>query len=117
MAEQKSGKGSEDWRLTEEEITTSTAELVAQVKNALKDVRDPIGGANIVLNVAMNLHALAMSAISKYTSLKGEPKDKMMKDLYRTYCDGHKQIMGKLEPELAKRLQLTVVDVPKLHLE
>jgi hypothetical protein len=102
--------------LTEEEVATSVRELFQQVTNALRGLTDPIGGGNILVNLAMNLQAHGISAMAKYTNLKGDAKTEMLREVYQSYCMGHKEIMKKIEPDTAGELEMAVRNVSRLHL-
>jgi hypothetical protein len=102
--------------LTEEEVATSVRELFGQVTGALRGLTDAIGGANILVNLAMNLQAHGMSAMAKYTTLKGPAKTEMLREVYQSYCNGHAEIMKKIEPDTAGKLEMTVRNVSRLHL-
>lgn len=97
--------------MNDKEVASATRQLVDQVKGALKDY-DAIEGSSILINVSLNLLSLGMSAMSKFGApSNGITKTEMLKGIYKSFCEGHKQALKQMEPELPKLLELTVVEL------
>lgn len=97
--------------MTNEEMANATRQLVDQNKGAVGDF-DPIDGSSILINVALNLLSLGMSAMEKFgLPPKNMTKVEMLKGVYKSFCLGHKEALKKMNPQLAKDLELTVVEL------